>query len=90
MGYYERIEARDSDAAALVAWQEYQDDMAATPACACIRAIKDVDLTPGVVRLIQAALSGRAAKSNFSHIDEAQSAIEHMDDAYELLEGIGK
>lgn len=90
MGYYERIEAREADAAALVAWQEYCDDMAATPACACIRAIKPIDFTQGVARQLLAAIAAKLAESNFKHLDETQNAIERVDDAYELLGEIGK
>jgi len=90
MGYYERIEQRDSDAAALMQYQEYCDDMAATPACACIRAIKPIDFTQGVARQLLAAIAARLAESNFKHLDETQNAIERVDGAYELLGEISK
>lgn len=85
MSYYDKLENQASAHAAERAWQEYQDDIAATPACACIRAIREIDLTPGVLRQILAALSARAAKANFAHVDEAVAAVEYLDDAQECF-----
>lgn len=90
MSYYDKLENQASAHAAERAWQEYQDDMAATAACACIRAIKPIDFTQGVARQLLAAIAARLAESNFKHLDETQNAIERVDDAYELLGEIGK
>ena len=82
-GRYMDAMARLADAQAA---QEWAEDRATDRAVVEIDAIRDVDLSPRVVRILLARICGRLQRSNFAHMTLATASQEHITDAIVALE----
>lgn len=61
------------------------DTTASRKACDAIKAIADIDFTPGVAAQIAAVLSAKVTGAGWSHFDGVPAAIQGLDDAHDLL-----
>jgi hypothetical protein len=73
-----------------IARAQAADVAASRAACAAIKAIAEIDLSPEVCAQIAAVLANRVANSSWSHFAAVEDVLAELDEAHDTLDAIGE